>query len=224
MESELLPNLFQPFSQGISGLDRVNGGLGLGLALVKALVTLHDGKVAAHSDGPGRGAEFTIRLPLAALAELGEPPPASLPRDGNGNRHAAQPARARRRGQSRFRCDPARSAGARRVRRCAGALGTRWFASRCVVQARRRALRRRLTWARRLRGRPPPPRRSERSLRHPDCAHGLRLRCRQRTRAFRRLRSAPSETAQGVAASPRRSRSSPARRNSHARGSRLRRS
>jgi len=85
MESELLPNLFQPFSQGISGLDRVNGGLGLGLALVKALVTLHDGKVAAHSDGPGRGAEFTIRLPLAALAELGEATPASLSRDGNGN-------------------------------------------------------------------------------------------------------------------------------------------
>ena len=85
MESELLPNLFQPFSQGISGLDRVNGGLGLGLALVKALVTLHDGKVAAHSDGPGRGAEFTIRLPLAALAELGEPAPPSLPHDGNGN-------------------------------------------------------------------------------------------------------------------------------------------
>jgi signal transduction histidine kinase/CheY-like chemotaxis protein/CHASE3 domain sensor protein len=65
MESELLPHLFQPFSQGISGLARVRGGLGLGLALVKALVTLHDGKVVAHSDGPGRGAEFTVRLPLA---------------------------------------------------------------------------------------------------------------------------------------------------------------
>jgi signal transduction histidine kinase/CheY-like chemotaxis protein/CHASE3 domain sensor protein len=65
MESELLPHLFQPFSQGISGLARVRGGLGLGLALVKALVTLHDGKVAAHSDGPGRGAEFTVRLPVA---------------------------------------------------------------------------------------------------------------------------------------------------------------
>jgi signal transduction histidine kinase len=65
MESELLPHLFQPFSQGISGLARVRGGLGLGLALVKALVTLHDGKVAAHSEGPGRGAEFTVRLPLA---------------------------------------------------------------------------------------------------------------------------------------------------------------
>lgn len=65
MESELLPHLFQPFSQGVSGLARVRGGLGLGLALVKSLVTLHGGKVAAHSDGPGRGAEFTVRLPLA---------------------------------------------------------------------------------------------------------------------------------------------------------------
>lgn len=67
MERDLLPHLFQPFSQGVSGLARVPGGLGLGLALVKALVTLHDGRVAAHSDGPGRGAEFTIRLPLAAV-------------------------------------------------------------------------------------------------------------------------------------------------------------
>jgi signal transduction histidine kinase/CheY-like chemotaxis protein len=66
LEPELVPKLFQPFSQGATGIARVNGGLGLGLALVKALVRLHDGDVSAHSDGPGRGAEFTVRLPLAA--------------------------------------------------------------------------------------------------------------------------------------------------------------
>ncbi len=71
MEPELLPNLFKPFSQGISGLARTKGGLGLGLALVKALAGLHDGSASAHSDGPGKGAEFTVRLPLAsAQAEL----------------------------------------------------------------------------------------------------------------------------------------------------------
>lgn len=65
MEADLLPVLFQPFSQGISGLARTKGGLGLGLALVKTLVSMHEGTVAAHSDGPGCGAEFTVRLPLA---------------------------------------------------------------------------------------------------------------------------------------------------------------
>lgn len=66
MEADLLPKLFQPFSQGISGLARTKGGLGLGLALVKALVALHDGVVEARSDGPGKGAEFIVRLPLAS--------------------------------------------------------------------------------------------------------------------------------------------------------------
>lgn len=71
MEADLLPRLFQPFTQGISGLARTKGGLGLGLSLVKALVGLHDGEVSAHSDGAGQGAEFTVRLPLAsAKAEL----------------------------------------------------------------------------------------------------------------------------------------------------------
>jgi signal transduction histidine kinase len=80
MEPELLPQLFQPFSQGISGLARTKGGLGLGLALVKALVGLHEGSVVAHSDGPGNGAEFTVRLPLASAQ-------AALQRE-----HATQPA------------------------------------------------------------------------------------------------------------------------------------
>lgn len=69
LEPELLTRLFQPFSQGNSGLARTNGGLGLGLALVKALVQLHGGSVQCHSDGPGCGAEFTLRLPLASADE-----------------------------------------------------------------------------------------------------------------------------------------------------------
>jgi signal transduction histidine kinase len=63
-----LERIFQPFAQAEQGLARTHGGLGLGLALVKALVELHGGSAEARSDGPGRGAEFVIRLPLADAA------------------------------------------------------------------------------------------------------------------------------------------------------------
>ncbi len=62
--AEMLPHLFEPFSQADRTLDRSRGGLGLGLALVKGVVELHGGTVAARSEGPGQGAEFTVRLPL----------------------------------------------------------------------------------------------------------------------------------------------------------------
>ncbi|MFL5273005.1 MAG: ATP-binding protein, partial [Anaeromyxobacteraceae bacterium] len=61
---DLLPRLFEPFVQADGGLARTKGGLGLGLALVKGLVNLHGGTVEARSDGPGRGAEFLVTLPL----------------------------------------------------------------------------------------------------------------------------------------------------------------
>jgi CheY-like chemotaxis protein len=61
---EVLPRLFQPFVQAETSLARTRGGLGLGLALVKALVELHGGSVRAASDGDGKGAEFTIDLPV----------------------------------------------------------------------------------------------------------------------------------------------------------------
>jgi CheY-like chemotaxis protein len=64
MDADLLARIFQPFSQGASELARTNGGLGLGLALVRALVSLHEGTVEARSDGTGHGSQFTIRLPL----------------------------------------------------------------------------------------------------------------------------------------------------------------
>jgi two-component system CheB/CheR fusion protein len=65
---ELLERLFQPFAQADSTLDRTRGGLGLGLALTKGLVEEHGGTIRVSSDGPGKGSEFTIVLPL------GEPP------------------------------------------------------------------------------------------------------------------------------------------------------
>jgi signal transduction histidine kinase/CheY-like chemotaxis protein len=63
---ELLDRIFEPFAQATTTLDRSQGGLGLGLALVRGLVELHGGTVRARSEGTGRGAEVEVRLPLAA--------------------------------------------------------------------------------------------------------------------------------------------------------------
>ena len=54
------------FTQANRSSDRAQGGLGIGLALVKSLVEMHGGSVRAHSEGPGQGSEFVVRLPLAA--------------------------------------------------------------------------------------------------------------------------------------------------------------
>lgn len=69
MLPELLPRVFDLFTQGQAGRDRALGGLGIGLSLVKSLVELHGGKVEAHSDGPGLGSEFVVRLPMAAAPD-----------------------------------------------------------------------------------------------------------------------------------------------------------
>jgi PAS domain S-box-containing protein len=66
LEPQLLTRVFEVFVQEPQALDRARGGLGLGLALVKRLVELHGGSVAADSAGPGRGSQFTVRLPVAA--------------------------------------------------------------------------------------------------------------------------------------------------------------
>jgi signal transduction histidine kinase len=66
---EMLPQVFDLFVQANPSLDRAQGGLGLGLTLVRSLVEMHGGTVAAYSDGPGRGSEFVIRLPLLPPSE-----------------------------------------------------------------------------------------------------------------------------------------------------------
>jgi CheY-like chemotaxis protein len=78
------PNLgeriFELFVQGDRALDRAQGGLGIGLTLVRALVGLHGGTVEARSDGAGRGSLFVVRLPAVPLpAEELAPPPAIAP-------------------------------------------------------------------------------------------------------------------------------------------------
>ncbi len=79
IDAELLPQVFTLFAQASRTPDRAQGGLGIGLALVRGLVELHGGTVEADSDGPGRGARFTVTLPLAhPVLDLAPPPaPAS---------------------------------------------------------------------------------------------------------------------------------------------------
>lgn len=63
--SEMLSRIFGLFAQVERQQERTGGGLGIGLSLVKSLAELHGGKVEAFSEGPGRGSEFTLHLPLA---------------------------------------------------------------------------------------------------------------------------------------------------------------
>jgi len=73
---EMLHRIFDMFTQVGTSLDRAQGGVGIGLTLVKRLVEMHGGSVTAHSPGPGKGSEFVVRLPLAP-AETGGGPTAS---------------------------------------------------------------------------------------------------------------------------------------------------
>ncbi|BBL76697.1 hybrid sensor histidine kinase/response regulator [Methylomagnum ishizawai] len=83
IDPTLLPELFELFFQAGRGLDRTEGGLGLGLSLARRLVEMHGGKLRAFSAGPGRGSEFVISLPRRAAPAIpsGAPPrPEATPR------------------------------------------------------------------------------------------------------------------------------------------------
>ncbi len=64
---EFLPNVFEPFRQEDASPSRSRGGLGLGLAITRQLVELHGGQISAHSEGEGRGARFSVLLPISAV-------------------------------------------------------------------------------------------------------------------------------------------------------------
>ncbi|MCC7091620.1 MAG: PAS domain S-box protein [Nitrosomonas sp.] len=64
ISGDILPRIFDLFMQGRQNSYRAQSGLGVGLTLVKSLVAMHGGSVEAHSDGPGKGCEFVVRLPL----------------------------------------------------------------------------------------------------------------------------------------------------------------
>jgi PAS domain S-box-containing protein len=72
--ADQLPRVFGMYSQVHSSLGRSQGGLGIGLTLVRRLVEMHGGRIEAHSEGTGKGSEFVVRLPAAAMASGPEPP------------------------------------------------------------------------------------------------------------------------------------------------------
>lgn len=74
IDAELLPRVFELFYQGGRGVDRAEGGLGIGLALVRSLVEQHGGTVEARSEGKGRGSEFIVRLPWRRADAAGTAP------------------------------------------------------------------------------------------------------------------------------------------------------
>jgi len=81
---EMLANVFRLFVQADTSLDRSQGGMGIGLTLVRLLVELHGGKVEAASAGLGKGSTFTVTLPLLASARAVAPEPAAVPHRGTG--------------------------------------------------------------------------------------------------------------------------------------------
>src|SRR5688572_8761385 len=89
---EALGNIFAPFIQGRRSLDRSEGGLGLGLTLVRSLTQLHGGSVSAESEGPGKGSCFTVRLPAASPARSRDSLPAEYKNGADPNGHAPAPA------------------------------------------------------------------------------------------------------------------------------------
>jgi len=77
LPEDMLPTVFDMFMQADRSANRSQGGLGIGLTLVKSLVELHGGTISVHSDGPGQGSEFTVRLPVATETKTKSRQPAS---------------------------------------------------------------------------------------------------------------------------------------------------
>ena len=87
ISAEMLPRVFDIFSQAERALERSQGGLGVGLSLVRGLLELHGGRVEARSDGPGKGSEFIVRLPVRSpRARAGAPAPAPAAAAGTARR------------------------------------------------------------------------------------------------------------------------------------------
>lgn len=78
IDSSFLPHIFEIFRQADAGTNRAQTGMGIGLAVVQQLVELHGGSVSAHSDGKGKGATFTIRLPRSVNTRMSVAPVVDL--------------------------------------------------------------------------------------------------------------------------------------------------
>ena len=142
-----LASVFDMFTQVDRSNRRAQGGLGIGLTLVRSLVAMHGGRVEARSDGPGKGSEFVVELPLVRPARV-EP---------SDRRRSAEPLPPRRilrgRRQPRCRRDARRAADGARRRRCPSRTAAATaLAALDAVRAGRRAARHRHARHGRLRG------------------------------------------------------------------------
>jgi PAS domain S-box-containing protein len=82
IDAEFLPHVFEMFRQGDASITRAYGGMGIGLALVRQLAELHGGRTEVHSEGPGRGARFTVRLPLHVAPLRADHPEKTIDTEG----------------------------------------------------------------------------------------------------------------------------------------------
>jgi len=180
IEPEMLPRIFELFAQAQQPMDRPVGGLGIGLTLSRRLVELHNGTITAASDGPGRGAEFTVRLPVASAV-----PPEARP--------GAQPSHPRHRGQRRrprLAAAAARSLGASCRR---GGRRRRGPGAGAGTPPRGGPDRSGAAGARRLRGRAGAPCEPDRQGDYSHRGHGIRSGRRPATVEGGRVRCAPRE-------------------------------
>jgi PAS domain S-box-containing protein len=87
ISAELLPRVFDLFAQGDRTLERSQGGLGVGLTVVRRLVAMHGGHVTARSEGPGKGSEFIVRVPLSRASEPAQKHVIKMNGDAGAGRH-----------------------------------------------------------------------------------------------------------------------------------------
>jgi signal transduction histidine kinase/CheY-like chemotaxis protein len=85
ISADMLPKVFDMFTQANRSLDRSQGGLGIGLSLVRGLVEMHGGSVEVHSDGQGKGSEFIVRLSVLLSARRGKQPVDGTGDNGRGS-------------------------------------------------------------------------------------------------------------------------------------------
>ena len=187
---EMLDRVFELFVQAGRTLDRAQGGIGVGLTLVRSLVAMHGGDVCAQSDGEGQGAEFIVRLPLASPAGAVEAPRAKvgelrLPK------HAKVAIVEDNADSREMLCEALTLAGFECRSADNGAAGLALIRRDA---ARRRARRRRPPRHERLRTRASRARRSAARERAPHGPHRLRTARRPRARHRRRLRRPPRQT------------------------------